>query len=207
MSPVPERRREAGFTLIEVLIAFLVLSVGLAGVVSLQVMTKASQHQATQRMRAVSLAGQMLDMIRRNPSGMSVYDDRFGANGVGGGTIDAEPTPDCINAACTAAQLAARDLWEWERALDGTLVATDDDGNSGAGLIEPHGCIVFTPDVGKTNSGTVDVILQWRGLQEASDALQENDVVCGPQGGEDGDADGFRRQVVLSSYVADEQEL
>lgn len=209
MSRVPEYRRVRGFTLIEVLVAFLVISVGIAGAVSLQVMTRASQHQAMQRMRAVALAEQMLEMIRNNPRGMAVYSARAGTNAVGGGSIATEPAPDCMALACEPAEKAAYDLWEWERSLDGDWVTAADGGGSGSGLIEAHGCILFVADnaTDRPNTGMVDVILQWRGLQEASDALQEDDVVCGPQPGEDAEADGFRRQVVLSSYVVDEWEL
>ena len=44
---------QRGFTLIEALIAFVILSVGLLGIVSLQAMAKTSQHLAIQHTRAV----------------------------------------------------------------------------------------------------------------------------------------------------------
>ncbi|KGE03733.1 type IV pilus modification protein PilV [Pseudohaliea rubra] len=205
MSAVPDSRRSAGgFTLFEVLIAFFVISIGLVGVVSLQAMSKASQHQAVQRSRAVMLADQMLEMIRGNPRGVARYN--IGANAVGGGSIADEPSPDCFTTACDPNEMAAHDLWSWERTLDGAGVIAADGGATGAGLIQPRGCIVFTPDAanGKARTGTVDVLIQWRGLQETTDAISGG-FVCGSDFANA--ATGFRRQVVLSTYVVDEREL
>lgn len=210
MSAVLEAaRQQKGFTLFEVLIAFFVISVGLVGVVSLQALSKASQHQAVQRSRAVTLADQMLEMIRGNPRGINQYN--IGLNGaVGDGSRGDEPTPNCILAACDPNQMAAHDLWAWEQALDGAGVIAADGGGTGAGLIQPRGCIVFEADTanGKARTGVVDVIIQWRGLQETSDAVQgdaDDPGICGADFA-DGD-EGFRRQVVLSTYVVDELEL
>lgn len=197
-------RRTRGFTLFEVLIAFFVISVGLVGVVSLQALSKASQHQAVQRSRAVSLADQMLEMVRGNPRGVTRYN--IGGNAVGGDSIADEPSPNCTASACDPNEMAAHDLWAWEQALDGSGVTAADGGGTSAGIIQPRGCIVFTPDTanGKARTGTIDVVVQWRGLQETSDAVQGG-FVCGADVA-DVDA-GFRRQVVLSTYVVDEREL
>lgn len=197
--------RSAGFTLFEVLIAFFVISIGLVGVVSLQAMSKASQHQAVQRSRAVTLAEQMLEMIRSNPRGTTRYN--IATNALGGASIPDEPSPDCMSAACDPNEMAAHDLWAWEQALDGSGITAADGGSTGAGLIQPRGCIAFTPDLagGKVRTGTVNVLVQWRGLQETTDALDGGDFVCG-----DAVADaekGFRRQVRLSTYIVDEREL
>jgi type IV pilus assembly protein PilV len=205
MSAVRDRLpRSRGFTLFEVLIAFFIISIGLVGVVSLQAMSKAAQHQAVQRSRAVTLADQMLEMIRGNPRGVTRYN--IGASAVGGGSIADQPTPNCISAACDPNQMAAHDLWSWEQALDGAGVTAADGGGTSAGLIQPRGCVVFTPDTanGKARTGTVDVVIQWRGLQDTSDATGGG-FVCGDDFAA---ADvGFRRQVILSTYVVDEMEL
>ena len=50
------RSRQRGFTLIEVMIAVFVLSIGLLGVAALQLTAKKSSHQAWQRAQAVLLA-------------------------------------------------------------------------------------------------------------------------------------------------------
>ena len=64
--------RQRGFTLIEALIAFVILSVGLLGIVSLQAMAKTSQHLALQHTRAVTIADAIIERIRVNPAGMAL---------------------------------------------------------------------------------------------------------------------------------------
>ncbi len=67
------RHSQRGFTLIEALIAFVLLSVGLLGIVSLQAMAKSSQQLALQHTRAVTIADAIVERIRVNPAGMAVY--------------------------------------------------------------------------------------------------------------------------------------
>jgi hypothetical protein len=61
---------------------------------------------------------------------------------------------------------------------------------------------VFTADTGRTNTGIVDVVIQWQGLKETADAVNGG-AVCGDAD----DEDLTRRQVVVSTYVIDETEL
>ena len=64
---------QSGFTLIEALVTAFILAVGIMGIVSLLSISKVSQHASIQRTRAVVLADDILERIRRNPAGMSVY--------------------------------------------------------------------------------------------------------------------------------------
>ena len=79
--------RQRGFTLIEALIAFVILSIGLLGIVSLQAMAKTSQHLAVQHTRAVTLADALVERIRINPAAIASYNIGLN-NPVGGGTFD-----------------------------------------------------------------------------------------------------------------------
>jgi type IV pilus assembly protein PilV len=203
-NPSPRRSPVCGFTLFEVLIAFFILSVGLVGVVSLQAISKASQHQAIQRTRAVALADEMLEMVRGNPRGVPVYAAQAGVSALGAGDLGA-PATDCLTTPCDPNAMAVYDLWLWEQSLQGADV-TSASGSSGAGLLVPRGCIRFQPDTanGKTRTGTMDIVVQWRGLQELTDPVGGG-FVCGddlPEAERD-----FRRQVVLSTYILDEMEL
>lgn len=62
-----------GFSLIEVLIALVVLAVGLLGLALLQTMNLRYTKSADQRTKAVNLAGSMLDMMRSNRSQAMAY--------------------------------------------------------------------------------------------------------------------------------------
>lgn len=200
-------RRESGVTLIEALATFVILSVGLLGIVSLQGVAKSAQHQGIQRSKAVILANDLVERIRINPGGVLTYSAGGLDNPLGGATLSA-PETDCAAASCSAAELAEYDLWLWERSLDGaTVTVTDADSNvsNTAGLIAPRACVRFAADTGMTRTGVVDVIIQWRGLGEIEDAVVEDDDVCG--GGEDAGQDNYRRQLVVSTFVIDEAEL
>lgn len=193
-------RCQGGFTLIEALIAFVILSVGLLGIVSLQAMAKTSQHLALQHTRAVTLADAIVERIRVNPAGMAVYN--IGTGSPVGVTPSSEPNPDCRSAACTPEQLAAHDLWAWEQALLGAGAKVGSENT--AGLIAPRGCIVFVPAPDRDRTGQLSVIIQWRGLQQSYDAVQGSETVCG---GDAAGTDDYRRQVVTNTYVVDEEEF
>lgn len=85
------RRSAAGFSMIEVLIALVVLAVGLLGLALLQTMNVRFTQSANYRSVATNLAYEMLDMIRTNRLEIAQYamiDESFAgvvvpANGCG----------------------------------------------------------------------------------------------------------------------------
>ena len=99
-------RRSRGATLIEVLIAVLVLAVGILGLMGLQINGKRTTYEALQRSAAVNLAQDMINRMRANPNvapTITFLDDEYdtGADydngGVGGGQV-ATPAVDCAEA-------------------------------------------------------------------------------------------------------------
>lgn len=107
----PQRAR--GFSMLEVLVALLVLSVGLLGLAALQTMGLKFNTQSYQRTQAVLNAYDIIDRIRANPNGILTggYDD-IGKN-------DAVPTlPTCP---CSPAQMANYDIAQWKTSLTGVL--------------------------------------------------------------------------------------
>jgi type IV pilus assembly protein PilV len=65
--------KQQGFTLLEVLIALLVLSIGLLGLAALQTTGLRSNQMATMRTLATQLAYDMTDRMRANPAGLAQY--------------------------------------------------------------------------------------------------------------------------------------
>ena len=64
-------RRERGFSLMEVLIAMLVLAIGLLGLASLQAQSLKFNHESYVRSQATILAYEIMDRMRTTPSATS----------------------------------------------------------------------------------------------------------------------------------------
>lgn len=100
------RKNAAGFTLIEVLVAMLVLAIGLLGVAAMQMRGLQFSHDAYLRSQVSVLAYDMADLMRLNRANVADY--------VGTHTV-----PATAPAACTATIMAtvsaANDLTCWRR--------------------------------------------------------------------------------------------
>lgn len=66
-------RRQGGFSMIEVLIALVVLAFGLLGLALMQTLNLRYTQSAQHRTLAVNLAGELLDTIRANRSQVAAY--------------------------------------------------------------------------------------------------------------------------------------
>ena len=110
-----------GASLVEVLVCMgFVCSAALTST-ALQLGTRRSNLEATLRSRAAHLAGDLAQRMRANSGALPAY--LAGGGHLGQGRLGSvAPAPACTNAApCTPEQLAAHDLWAWERALDSGL--------------------------------------------------------------------------------------
>lgn len=115
--------QQAGFGLVEVMVALVVLAVGMLGIASLFVTTLRASGSAISRMQAVNLAGDLADRIRANRFARDAY-------------AVAEPTlKPCIGITsnCSPADMAANDVFLWKQQIDGLLPGT------------PQSEVVFTP--------------------------------------------------------------
>ena len=68
----PHKKPQKGFTLIEVLIAFIILSFGLLGAVALQAKAKQASFDSMQRAAAVALGNDIIQRIRANDTAQLV---------------------------------------------------------------------------------------------------------------------------------------
>ena len=109
-----------GFTLIEVLVAMVLLSLGLMGVAALQMESMRSTQNAQTRARAVVLAADIAERMRTNRgaalAGAYVTDGDDGANQ--NCTDDLEGGPTVV---CTPALMVDHDLWQWRENLTSPL--------------------------------------------------------------------------------------
>ena len=97
--------KQSGFTLLEVLIAVLVFSIGLLGVAAMILTSMRGTHTAQLRTQATLQSQWIADAMRGN------------ADGVMAGNYNVDPVPTAgstnCDAGCTAAQTATRDLERW----------------------------------------------------------------------------------------------
>jgi type IV pilus assembly protein PilV len=116
------RGRTTGFTIIEVLVAVLVLAIGLLGIAGLQAAGLRNNQSAYQRTQATILAYDIVDRMRVNRTlaedGPNPYQINFADS-------PAVPPVNCHAAACTPTQLAAFDLYAWTQQLNRKLPAGD----------------------------------------------------------------------------------
>jgi type IV pilus assembly protein PilV len=66
-----QKQRQSGFSLLEVLIALLILSIGLLGLAALQTTGLRSNQMASMRTRATEVAYDITDRMRANPAGVA----------------------------------------------------------------------------------------------------------------------------------------
>jgi len=103
----------AGFTLLEVLVAVMVLSIGLLGLASLQVNGLRFNHSAYMRTQATLLAEEIADRMRANRPSLASYS---------GTNLAVAAVAACNTAAgCTSAEMAQNDLAQWQQSLAGLL--------------------------------------------------------------------------------------
>jgi len=183
---------DKGFSLIEVLVTLLVLTVALLSAASLQVLSKRSNFDAAQRTTAAHLAEDLLERLRSNAGSAINY---IPVGTLGGGTLGVAPPVDCLAVAanCTPLQMAQFDLWQWEQQLDGVMES--DNGRATGGLVTPTACITG-PGFG--GNGEYTVAIAWRGMTD----LANPDInACGEGTGNYGEANEFRRVIQIRTFI------
>lgn len=102
--------RQCGFTLVESLVALIVLSIGMLGIAALYLESMRAGRTALSRTQAVTLAADMADRIRANATAGVAYAGAGGFNNCVAGGVD-----------CTPAQMAAEDIQLWLDSIAASL--------------------------------------------------------------------------------------
>jgi type IV pilus assembly protein PilV len=188
-----KHRFNNGFSLVEVLVTLLVVTVALLSAASLQIQSKRSNFDAAQRTTAAHLAEDLLERLRSNSTVSINY---LPGGTLGGATLGATPAVNCnaVLATCTAIQMAGFDLWQWEQQLDGVMES--DGGRATGGLVSPTACITG-PGFG--GNGEYTVAIAWRGM---TDLANPTASTCGDGTGLYGAANEYRRIIQIRTYIS-----
>lgn len=107
--------RQRGFTLLEVLIAVMLLAVGLLGLAGLQAVSLRNNHSAYLRSQATMLTYDIIDSMRSNRSAAQAgnYDIAIGT----AASTPASTPPYCMATECSGSEMATADIFAWKQSL------------------------------------------------------------------------------------------
>jgi|SRR5688500_6110032 type IV pilus assembly protein PilV len=141
--------RQAGTTMMEVLVSIVIVVIGLLGLAGLQSRASVSEMEAFQRAQALVLLQDMADRINAN---RKLSMDYVTTAPLGTGNSSGVVTP------CTGT-IAERDLCEWQNALLGAAETTS--GVAVGAMIGARGCVTnITP----TMPREFQIAVVWQGL-------------------------------------------
>jgi type IV pilus assembly protein PilV len=142
------RRSQSGFTMVEVLVALVVLAIGLLGIAALYLNSLQSGRTAIYRTQAVNLAADLADRIRANRTAQNAYATLFA-------DAEAEVATCYTTGGCIDTDLASTDLARWKATLAQLLP-------------NGQGQVVVTPPVGAGEPASYVVTVQWIEAGEAA---------------------------------------
>lgn len=164
------RKFQAGITLMEVLIALLVFSIGLQGIASLQYQAVKENFDSSQRSRAVWVTQELIDRIRANPAARAAGDYDYDGNPCDDDApdnycADTEGNPAVV---CTASEMAAFDIWE-------TVCPNPNSDQNQAQFISPN-LQISCADAPCLETSEMTVNLQWQSKAVADDEENIEDL-------------------------------
>ena len=155
---------QRGFSLIEVMVTIVLLTLGLLGVFGLQGRAANVELESYQRSQAMTLAREMEASIRAartefTTAGALALSSEDGTVFVGtDGTVECDPP----------AGTAAESLCAWGDALAGDLEVDDNTGTAVGAMIGARGCLIRPVAPEGAALADLYVVVVWRGITEGS---------------------------------------
>lgn len=140
-------RCHRGISLIESLVAIVVMALGILGVLGVQMRTLTDTSTAVRRAQAIRLIDDLSERMRVNPNALLSINDYESGYSQKGSTLTAS---NCASAACTPAEQAKYDLKQWKTTVEQTLP-----GGQASIFLAPGETV-------DTNRRQLGVIIAWR---------------------------------------------
>ncbi len=149
--------KQGGVSLIEALVAIVIMATGIMGIVGVQLRTLSDTQTSVRRAQAIRLIDDLGERMKVNPSA-STNVNAFVMDWASGSSVPAtsQASKSCATSLCSHTELANYDIREWKRNVERTLPM----GNANTFL--------STADAA-TNQRQLGVLLRWR-ENERSDA-------------------------------------
>ena len=109
-----------GFTLVEVLVALVILSVGLLSMATLMMLSLQSSQGAYLRSQASLLTYDIVERMRANYTQATSTDDYVLAKGA-----SATSNPNCRTSGCGSSDQAKQDLYDWRKSISDSIPSAD----------------------------------------------------------------------------------
>lgn len=179
-------QRQAGFSLLEVLITMFILAFGLLGLAGFQAKTQVLEVEAYQRAQAILLVEDMANRLRANEADAASY---VTDPAVPAGVNDSQP------ANCGGLIGAALDLCEWSNELKGATETKTVGANTNpvGSMTDARGCIDL---IAGSNPPVYRVSVAWQGMT----VLTVPSLPCGAT--QYGNNDGYRRALAVTVPIA-----
>ncbi|WP_299002699.1 type IV pilus modification protein PilV [uncultured Shewanella sp.] len=181
------KRKQQGTTLIEVLVALVILVVGLIGIFNLHLVAKRGSFASFQQTQASLLVNDMVNRIKLNSTQLNAYGGVYNS-------LPSFPDRNCDLADsnlphCTPAQMLIWDRYQWQLLMQGGYEQAGE--KNVGGLDSAVACIETAIE------GNVRIAMTWRGINSTTDgATQYDDFVqsCGI-------SDSRRRVYVINTLI------
>jgi len=136
-------RNNRGFSLLEALLGFLILSIGMLGIASLQAISLKVGKTSVYGTVAMMKVEELFESMRVNPTATAL--NSYAAAGAGSGTNNS-----CVGATiCSGAELAQEDIYWWKKNLTAGLPGS------------ATTAITYTAAVAPSKMATVKIDVNW----------------------------------------------
>ncbi|MDR0225632.1 MAG: type IV pilus modification protein PilV [Burkholderiaceae bacterium] len=138
---------QQGLSLLESLIAILVMALGVLGILGMQMRTLADTQASVNRTQAVRLVEDLSERIKMNP-------DALRSLGSYASAWKTSTASTCTN--CSPSALAARDIYEWKKSVASTLPLGD------------AAVFLAADETDDSNRRQLGVMIAWRANERAA---------------------------------------